>query len=115
VGVTKNRELYQFVVTLRGISPPIWLRIQVWEDYTLDQLHRVLQVVMGWENYHLHEFRIGAKLYGDPDLDDEREIVDVKRTRIRAVLSGLGAAFEYVYDFGDDWQHDLFLEAILQP
>ena len=45
----KTRALYQFKVSLRGISPQIWRRIQVWEDYTLDQLHRVLQVVMGWE------------------------------------------------------------------
>ncbi len=115
MGTTKNRGLYEFKVTLRGISPPIWRRIQVWEDHTLAQLHRVLQVVMGWENYHLYEFRIGGKLFGDPDLDDEREIIDAKRTRIRNVLSGVGAEFEYVYDFGDYWQHDLLLEAILLP
>jgi pRiA4b ORF-3-like protein len=115
VGATKSRELYQFKVTLRGIFPPIWRRIQVWENYTLAQLHRVLQVVMGWENYHLYEFRIGGKLYGDPELDDERESIDVKRTRISNVLSEVGTEFEYVYDFGDHWQHDLVLEPILQP
>jgi len=43
-------------------SSPIWRRIQVWEDATLAQLHRVLQMVMGWEDYHLHEFRIGRKI-----------------------------------------------------
>jgi hypothetical protein len=48
--------VYQFIATLRGISPPIWRRIQVWDDYTLDQLHRALQVAMGWENYHEYEF-----------------------------------------------------------
>jgi hypothetical protein len=63
----------------------------VWEDYTLAQLHRILQAVMGWENYHLYEFRIDGKIYGHPNLDDEREIIDVKRTRIRAVLPGTGA------------------------
>ncbi len=111
----KNRALDQFKVTLRGIHPPIWRRIQVWEDATLAQLHRALQVVMGWENCHLHEFRVGLKIYGVPDLDDERKLIDVKRTRIHDAVQNVGTAFEYVYDFGDYWQHDLLLEAILQP
>lgn len=111
----ENRTLYQFKVTLRGIHPPIWRRIQVWEDAMLAQLHRVLQMVMGWEDYHLHEFRIGRKVYGMPDLDDERKITDVKRARIHDVVQRVGTEFEYVYDFGDDWEHDLLLEAILQP
>ncbi len=111
----KTRELYQFRVVLRGISPPIWRQFQVWEDATLAQLHRILQMAMGWENYHLYEFRIGGRIYGDPDLDGEREITDAKRTRIRNVLSGVGAECEYVYDFGDYWQHDLLLEAVMQP
>lgn len=110
----KTRESYQFKVELRGISPPIWRQFQVWEDATLAQLHRILQMVMGWENYHLYEFRIGGRIYGDPDLDDEREIIDAKKTRIRNVLPGVGAEFEYEYDFGDDWQHDLLLEAVMQ-
>jgi hypothetical protein len=50
----KNRAVYQFKVTLCGLHPPIWRRIQVWEDATLAQLHRVLQMVMGWEDYHLY-------------------------------------------------------------
>jgi hypothetical protein len=115
MAVKKNRAVYQFKVTLRNIHPPIWRRIQVWEDTTLAQLHRVLQVAMGWENYHLHEFRIGRKIYAVPDLDDEREITDVKRTRIHDVIQQVGTEFEYVYDLGDYWQHDLLLEAILQP
>src|ERR1019366_6682126 len=84
VAVKKNRAVYQFKVTLRNIHPPIWRRILVWEDVTLAQLHRVLQMVMGWEDCHLHEFRISGKIYAVPDL-------------------------------GDYWQHDLLLEAILQP
>jgi Plasmid pRiA4b ORF-3-like protein len=115
VSVKKNRAVYQFKVTLRNIHPPIWRRIQVWEDATLAQLHRVLQMAMGWEDYHLHEFRIGRKIYAVPDLDDERKIIDVKRTRIHDVIQQVGTEFEYVYDLGDYWEHVLVLEAILQP
>ena len=46
-------------------SPPIWRRIQV-EDCTLDKLHEHIQTAMGWTNSHLHHFRIGEQLYGDP-------------------------------------------------
>lgn len=115
MAVRKNRALYQFKVMLRGIDPPVWRRIQIWEDVTLVQLHRVLQMVMGWEDYHLHEFRIGRKIYAVPDLDDERKIIDVKRTRIHVVIQQVGTEFEYVYDLGDYWEHVLVLEAILQP
>jgi hypothetical protein len=70
---------------------------------------------MGWENYHLYEFRIGSKLYGPPDPEFGRKIIDARRTRIRDVLAGVGTQFEYVYDLGDYRQHDLFLEATLEP
>lgn len=111
----KTRDLYQFKVSLRGISPQIWRRIQVWEDHTLDQLHRVLQVAMGWENYHLYEFRIAGRTYRDLHPENEPEILNAKKTRLRNVLSFVAAELEYVYDFGDYWQHDLVLEAILPP
>ena len=114
----KNRAIYQLKVTLRGIHPPIWRRIQVWEDTTLAQLHRVLQIVMSWEDYHLHEFVIGRRIYSVPDPDDdfyERNVIDEKRIRLPEVLTHVGTQFEYLYDFGDSWYHDLLLEAILVP
>ena len=113
----KNRAVYQLKVTLRDIHPPIWRRIQVWEDATLAQLHRILQIVMGWEDYHLHEFAIGRQVYSVPDPDDdlyERKVIDESRVRLREVVPrGVGTRFEYLYDFGDSWRHDLLLEAIV--
>jgi hypothetical protein len=115
VEVAKNRAVYQFKVSLADVSPLTWRRIQVWEDYTLDQLHRVLQATMGWENYHLYEFRVGAKKYRDPHPENERKIRDATRTRLPGVLLRVGSTIEYVYDFGDGWHHELHLEAILLP
>ena len=114
----KDRVLYQLKVTLRDIDPPIWRQIQVWEDTTLGQLHQILQIVMGWEDYHLHEFLIGRRLYSIPDADDdlyERKVIDERRQRLLNVLPRVGAVFEYLYDFGDGWHHDLLVEAILLP
>jgi Plasmid pRiA4b ORF-3-like protein len=110
----KKRALCQLKVTLRDIHPPIWRRIQLWEDATLAQLHRILQIVVGWEDYHLHEFVIGGRVYSVPDPDDdlyERKVIDERRQRLRAVAPRVGTPFEYVYDFGDNWRHDLLLEA----
>src|SRR5436309_10032920 len=114
----KNRVIYQLKVVLQDIDPPIWRRIQVSEDTTLGQLHRTLQIVMGWEDYHLHEFRVGRRIYSVPDPDDdmyERKVIDERRERLRDVVARVGTQFVYAYDFGDDWRHDLLLEAILLP
>nr|MBA3531439.1 plasmid pRiA4b ORF-3 family protein [Ardenticatenales bacterium] len=47
--------VYQLKVTLKGTKPPIWRRIQVRGSTTLGKLHRILQVVMGWTDSHLHQ------------------------------------------------------------
>jgi hypothetical protein len=114
----QGRVLYQIKVTLRDIAPPIWRRIQVWEDTTLSQLHQILQIVMGWEDCHLHEFMIGRRLYSIPDVDDdlyERKVVDERRHRLLTLLPRVGTVFQYLYDFGDSWHHDILWEAILLP
>jgi hypothetical protein len=103
-----NRILYQLKVTLLDIQPPIWRRIQVWDDTTLAQLHRILHISVGWENYHLHEFHVGRRVYGEPDPDglDERPVIDDRRQRLRELVPQVGTSFEYVYDFGDNWRHE---------
>src|SRR5215469_16526564 len=117
VGTIRSTEIYQFKVTLIGVAPPVWRRIHVSGDFSLAQLHRALQIAMGWENYHLYMFQLGSKTYGDPETDGygDLNLIDAKRTRIRAVLRGVGTTFGYVYDYGDDWQHELLLEAIAMP
>src|ERR1700739_2358761 len=63
----KPDQIYQIKVTLLGTDPPIWRRLLVPTDLTLEQLHHILQIAMGWEDCHLHEFRIGEERYGPPD------------------------------------------------
>ena len=116
--VAKNRALYQLRITLQDIQPPVWRQIQVWEDTTLGKLHEILQIVMNWEDCHLHEFRIGRRLYSVPDPDDdmhERNVIDESRERLCGAVPRVGTQFLYLYDFGDNWRHDLLLEAILMP
>ena len=111
-------EVYQFKITLMDTKPPIWRRIQV-SDCTLDKLHEHIQTAMGWTNSHLHHFRIDGKLYGDPMLMaetfEELNYADSTTTRLSDILpaSGKRSRFEYEYDFGDGWQHEVLFEGRL--
>ena len=53
--------VYQLKIHLLGISPQICRRVLVRGDTTLAELHHVFQVVMGWENWHLHRFHFWGK------------------------------------------------------
>jgi len=118
-----SERLYQFKITLKSITPPIWRRIQV-KDGTLDKLHEHIQTAMGWTNSHLHDFKIGDKDNGDPVLLDENfeefDYEDSTTTKISDVLprSGKRLRFEYKYDFGDNWHHEVFnsrVSAVAKP
>ena len=110
------RSVYQIKVTLRGIRPPIWRRVLVHSDITLDRLHEILQWAMGWHNSHLHQFVAHGVAYGTPDPDfDDIDVRDEKRMRLDQAIVDPGAKIIYEYDFGDDWQHDVLLEKILPP
>ena len=114
----RTGTIYQFKVTLKGSDPPIWRRFQV-PDLTLGELHDVLQVVMGWEDCHLHQFIIRGESYGpqDPDdLDWAMETEDEEDILISQVAKmGRKVRFTYEYDFGDSWQHEIVLEKTLEP
>ena len=62
---------YQVTVTLRGIRPPIWRRVQVPGAIRLAALHEVIQSVFGWTDSHLHQFVVAGRTYGHPDDFDE--------------------------------------------
>ena len=102
--------VYQIKVTLDETEPPVWRRIVVPADTRLAELHRILQVVMGWYNYHLHQFIVGDKHYGVPDPEYGFEMRDERRVRLGRIVGGEGFSFKYVYDFGDNWVHTLFVE-----
>lgn len=110
-------QLYQFKITLLRIKPPIWRRIQV-VDCTLDKLHEHIQTAMGWTNSHLHHFRIGKQLYGEPMLMEESmaemNYKNSTRTKLSKILpkSGERFSFVYEYDFGDSWEHEILFEGI---
>src|SRR5262249_9028195 len=108
-------QVYQFKITLLNVYPPVWRRIQV-EDCTLDKLHEYIQTAMGWTNSHLHHFRIKNQYYGDPLLMaenfDEFGYEDSTTPRLSDILPPTNRRFrfEYEYDFGDSWWHEILFE-----
>jgi hypothetical protein len=110
-------QIYQLKVTLRGAHKPIWRQFQVRGDITLAKLHRILQAVMGWTDTHLHQFVIRGKQYGIAGGIEtgQRRTMDEHKPRLSDVVSGQALRFAYEYDFGDGWQHELFVEDILSP
>jgi len=69
---TKRPAVYQLKVSLREIEPSIWRRIQVLEDTKLPRLHRILQMLFNWEDYHVHDFVAGERVYSVPDEDEKQ-------------------------------------------
>ena len=113
------QEIYQLKVTLRYTKPPIWRRLLVPAGLTLEVLHDVLQLAMGWTDSHLHEFRVGQKRYGIPDPEDQLmglpPVGDERRAHLFMILGKIGAKAGYTYDFGDNWEHAIVVEKVLPP
>ncbi|PPQ38171.1 hypothetical protein CCS01_02670 [Rhodopila globiformis] len=106
---TVDPHVLSLKVTLRHIRPPIWRRIVVPRDMTLADLHRAIQVVMGWEDAHLHAFTVGGRQYSDPQMGLEDAANEARVTLDSLARSGM-TRFTYTYDFGDDWEHDILIE-----
>jgi hypothetical protein len=108
--------LYQLRITLQEMAPPIWRRVQVPARFTLAQLHRVLQAAFGWQDCHLFSFEHGDTTYSDAEtVAGFGEGREARRTRVHQVVRAAGERMTYTYDFGDGWEHDVVLEAILSP
>lgn len=97
-------------VSLAGLRPPIWRRLVIDGDASLAQLHDVLQVVMGWQDCHLHCFRVEEIRYG-PANDGGFDLDDVDESKVSlAEVFATSRRGTYEYDFGDSWEHDLMIE-----
>ena len=108
--------LYCLRVELKGIVPAIWRRIWAEGDTKLLSLHHTIQAAMGWSDSHFHEFRIGEDVYAIPDPEDDPKSrrMDERRITLSEAMQGT-TQFEYVYDFGDNWQHLVVVEATAPP
>jgi hypothetical protein len=117
---TKGQEaVYQLKIKLKDIRPPVWRRVMV-SDCLLTKLHEVIQIVMGWTDSHMHQFVVNGTYYGPASPDDfgfgmDMEVEDEEGVLLSEILKGdRKVRFEYDYDFGAGWQHDIEFERVVE-
>ncbi|MGD0560817.1 MAG: plasmid pRiA4b ORF-3 family protein [Streptosporangiaceae bacterium] len=97
-------------VSLAGWRPPIWRIVLIPATASLAALHRVIQVLYGWDGDHLHAFRVRrTTTYSDPSfrLEEARSEYDM---RVLAALDAGDGKISYEYDFGTSWNHEIVLQ-----
>lgn len=105
----KFENFYLLKISLDHSQPEIWRRFFVPAQITLDRLHDVIQIVMGWKDCHLHQFIVGKKKYTEYPESKEDGLPDGKFV-LKDLIKRQGQTFEYIYDFGDSWAHTIVLE-----
>jgi len=104
-------KTFQFKIFLEEKSE-IWRRFLVNDSLTFERLHLIIQIVMGWENYHLYEFNVNGMKIGRLDEECDYEITDSKKTKLSDCITNKIKKLSYIYDFGDSWEHEIILEKI---
>lgn len=107
-------EIATIRIELRDTDPLIWREVEVPTSITLTGLHDVIQAVMGWFDQHLWEFTIGKQRYGLP-MDEDWGMEPRKeaaKVRLRDVLKPRKTVIDYLYDFGDSWEHRLIVSGV---
>lgn len=103
----EGMKLFQLKIKLdyqREVSRTILVPINI----NFEELHHCIQNAMGWKNEHLYAFEIG-----DLKIETEEEIAESEidqeeslYTKINELLRK-GDKFQYTYDFGNDWRHEI--------
>ncbi len=110
--VSEKTKIFELEIVLTEVVPAVRRRVQVPGEVDLAVLHEVVQSVMGWTNSHLHEFEIVGRRYGIPDPDwPGQDVADETKEKLFRLVKA-GDRFGYVYDFGDNWAHEITVEAV---
>ena len=112
-------KVVQLKIELCDIAPPVWRRVAVPADLPLRRVHDVIQAVFGWLDYHLHQFEVGDRVYGQTEIAGEdfgpgRQYSD-RNVTLGALVDRGFERFVYRYDFGDDWEHVVTVERVGGP
>ncbi|MDR2950953.1 MAG: plasmid pRiA4b ORF-3 family protein [Prevotella sp.] len=115
--------VFQFKIQIKGITkPPVWRKVSVPGNFTFLRFHDVIQAVFGWDDYHLFEFRdkewqsnIRIAVPVEDDFFDPDFFADTKdssKIKLSDIFKDQFRKLLYVYDFGDNWLHEITLESI---
>ncbi|NIM14150.1 MAG: hypothetical protein GTO45_19075 [Candidatus Aminicenantes bacterium] len=109
-----KEEIFQFHISLIDSEPLIWRSFQVHSNITFHEFHYIIQDVMGWEAFHPYEFRFKKHgiLMPDSDINPYQQGYETyaDETNLFDVFKRVGQKFRYIYDFGDNWEHEIIFE-----
>ncbi|MEI8283177.1 MAG: plasmid pRiA4b ORF-3 family protein [Armatimonadota bacterium] len=108
-----QRQIYELKIVLNDTSPKVTRTIQVPGSFHLGKLHDIIQIVMGWQERHLHYFKIGETVYEPMDTEMDRESKIESKFSLDFLEQSGVKSMEYTYDFGDDWNHTVTLVKVL--
>jgi hypothetical protein len=106
------KAIHVLKITLAGSKPPIWRRLEVPSSVTLSTLHQCIQDAFEWMDSHLWAFETAQGDYGPAG--NEFGARSASSQRLGDVAPSAGDRFRYVYDFGDDWRHDIVVEDVTE-
>ncbi len=130
-------KAYELKISLKDAKPPIWRKVIVPSDINFMQLHNIIQVAMGWQNYHMYEFNfkeLDEVITNDSEACDEYEYFNSKANEKQLLAIGFyehmpktlyakevkidkylekTKKFVYIYDFGDYWEHKIELVSVI--
>lgn len=115
---TATERILRTRVELRDVHPAIWRVVEVPANLSLFHMHDILQVLMGWHDYHVWAFEGKGRHFQDPNPewnDPARPSLSPGKVKLGELLTGEGETLCYNYDFGDNWWIELTVEAIGGP
>ena len=106
----QNRDFCVMQIELADIEPAIRRTVLLPKSANLGWVHAVIQVTMGWNNSHLHQFRSGETVISDPkfgmdEFEDDPPVTDERTVTVEQILQTKIPILTYEYDFGDSWNH----------
>jgi yecA family protein len=104
--------VHRLKITLDGVRPAVWRRVEIASDAKLPFVSRVLIASMGWNDTHLHAFRCGTIVYGEPDPEFPNGMRNERSVTLAQIAPQVKTRFFFDYDFGDNWEHTVIVEAI---
>ncbi len=117
---TENKDKaipgYVLHISLAFSDPLIWRRVQVPGTITLATFHDVIQLSMGWDDSNFHQFLVGKISYEPTSGDSiirESTKYDERNAQLHDLEEGMGFMFTYLYDAGEGWEHQIYLEEVV--
>ncbi len=116
-----SAKMIQLKITLNLENHEVWRRIIVPQYTTFEQMHEIIQKTFGWGDYHLHEYYLMndnkpiLNIVSDLEAFDYGSNLEMILERGMRLIdySSKCTHIKYIYDFGDNWEHIIEIEKMM--